>query len=226
MPTDRGEVSAAGVQKPPRLLEAAAVVLLIVNTALDGLRYARSVPSVAALVGVILAPTLFMLLLVGVVRLFKGARTRRGVAQLAVVTLSLVLTGKCGSMSREARSTISDDKLQALRIATVAKVVAEVGKTLPRRIDDETELFRVSSDGAVLVYSYRLLNMAGSEVDPETLTPALIQRVCGEPKTRDDILKQGIGFRYVYYDKNGAIVVTVPVSINDCRNLGAASGGR
>src|SRR5262245_51867248 len=120
MTAEHGAEPKADDEKHPWALEAVAVVLLIINTALAGLLQASSVKSLAELIGAMLGPALFTLLLIGLVRLFRGARTRRGAAQLAVVTLSLSGVGQCGSLSQEARPAVSDDKLQAQRTAAVA----------------------------------------------------------------------------------------------------------
>ena len=203
----------------PWLLELAAVALLLGNMALAGLVEAGSGRGIAGLVGAMFAPGLLTLLVVGVVRLLKGARTRKGTAQVAVITLSVMVFGQCGNLGRQPRRAVSEDELQVKRVAAVAEIAAETSKTLPKRVDADTELFAVTAEGATLVYSYRLVNADASDVEPAALAAAVVESACSKPATRDRFLKQGIGMRHVYHDRNGATVIAVPITANECARV-------
>jgi hypothetical protein len=105
------------------------------------------------------------------------------------------------------------------RVAAVAEIAAETSKTLPKRVDADTELFAVTAEGATLVYSYRLVNADASDVEPAALAAAVVESACSKPATRDRFLEQGIGMRHVYHDRNGALVIAVPITANECARV-------
>jgi hypothetical protein len=104
--------------------------------------------------------------------------------------------------------------------AYLEKMAAEVNKQLPKRIDPETEMTKVSGSEGMVEYSYTLVNRAASELNGASLAvtvqPQITKAACTMPETRDNFLKKGIVLRYSYVDRSGVPVATFDVSPADC----------
>jgi hypothetical protein len=72
----------------------------------------------------------------------------------------------------------------------------------------------------MLIYKYRLINVATGRLDYQKFTaaakPKLVQAACGSPETRDDFLSKGISLRYSYFDKDKNHIATIDVTPGDC----------
>jgi hypothetical protein len=94
-----------------------------------------------------------------------------------------------------------------------------VNKTLPKSLDNETELVETVGLEGVLVYRYRLVNRSADEVDAtvfrRSARPALVQTACGS-QARQTLLDRGVTLRYSYGDKAGREVVAIDVVGADC----------
>ena len=104
--------------------------------------------------------------------------------------------------------------------AYLNKGAAEVNKTLPKMIDEETELTRVSALEGVVVYNYRLVNATSTDVNPDAFAAVkaqLIKGACTTPQTHDKFLKQDITLRYSYVDKDKHPIASFDVTLADCR---------
>ena len=104
--------------------------------------------------------------------------------------------------------------------AHLSKVAAEVNKSLPVMIDQETELLGVGTGPAMLIYNYRLVTYSAAQLDPKRIAAGAKQRVtegaCNYPETRDDYLKNGVTLRYAYFDKDKQPITAVDVTPADC----------
>ena len=102
----------------------------------------------------------------------------------------------------------------------LARVAAEMNKTLPMMVDEDTELSSTIGVSGVLVYNYRLVNHSASDIDPAQFTAAIKPQVtnaaCSTPETRDGFLKKGVSLRYMYGDKERTHVATIDVAPRDC----------
>lgn len=94
-------------EKPSRLLEASAVALVLLNMLLYGLtvpRSARGGPELLGEVaGAMFAPAGMALLAIGIARLMKKGATRRSRAKIVLVTMTVALLGRCGSLTTDTR---------------------------------------------------------------------------------------------------------------------------
>ena len=108
--------------------------------------------------------------------------------------------------------------------AYLTGVAAVVNRTLPKRLDKETELVEAVGLEGVLVYRYRMANRSADQVDAngfgQRLRPALVQGVCAS-EARQTMLDRGVTLRFAYGDKDGREIVTIDIVGADC-----APGGR
>ena len=112
---------------------------------------------------------------------------------------------------------INEDPRSQTRLSRIA---AELNRSVPVMIDQETELLPVQSTEGVLIYNYRLVNYSVAQIDRDKFAvgakQGLRQRACNTAETRDDFLKKGVTLRYSYYDKDKQHIVTVDVTAADC----------
>ena len=100
------------------------------------------------------------------------------------------------------------------------KIAAEINRSVPVMIDQETELMPAAGAPGMLIYNYRLGNVSVAQVDHNKFATGakerLKQGVCNRPETRDDFLKKGVTLRYSYFDKDKQHIATVDVTPSDC----------
>ena len=105
--------------------------------------------------------------------------------------------------------------------AALARVADEVNKTLPRMLDQETEMSTTMALPGVFVYKYRLVNYSVEQLEPAKLVaklrPAVINTACTSPPTRDGFLKRGVAVRYTYEDRDRKYIAKIDVSAADCK---------
>jgi hypothetical protein len=103
--------------------------------------------------------------------------------------------------------------------AYLSSVASLVNKTLPKKLDAETELVETQGLEGVLVYRYRLVNRSAGEVDPSRLAlglrPSLVTAACTS-QTRQTLLDRGVTVRHSYRDKDGHDVVSIDIVAKDC----------
>lgn len=100
------------------------------------------------------------------------------------------------------------------------KVAAELNRSVPMMIDKETELLPATGAPAMLIYHYRLVGYAASQVDYKKFAAGakvkITQGACSRPETRDEFLKKGVTLRYSYFDKDKQHIATIDVTPADC----------
>jgi len=100
------------------------------------------------------------------------------------------------------------------------KVAAEINRSVPVMIDQETELLPAVGAPGMLIYNYRLVSYSVTQLDARKFAAGAKQRLtqgaCGTPETRDDFLKKGVTLRYSYYDKDKQHIATFDVTPADC----------
>jgi hypothetical protein len=102
----------------------------------------------------------------------------------------------------------------------LGKIAAEINRSVPVMIDQETELMPAAGAPGMLIYNYRLVSYSASQLDSHRFAAGAQQRiaqsVCSRPETRDDFLKKGVTLRYSYFDKDKQHIATVDVTPADC----------
>jgi hypothetical protein len=100
------------------------------------------------------------------------------------------------------------------------KIAAEINRSVPVMIDEETELLPASVGHAMLIYNYRLVKHSAAQLDHQKFAAGAKQKVtqgaCSRPETRDGFLKEGVTLRYSYFDKDKQHIATVDVTPADC----------
>ena len=79
----------------------------------------------------------------------------------------------------------------------LSKAASRLNEGLPMMVDDETELMNVAGFANIMVYNYRLVNLAAAEVpdNPEVVSawfrevfkPDTVRQVCSTPETRGGV---------------------------------------
>ena len=99
-------------------------------------------------------------------------------------------------------------------------IAAEINRSVPVMIDQETELMPVAAAPGMLIYNYRLVGYSVTKLDHQRFAAGAKQRVtqgaCERPETRDEFLKKGVTLRYSYFDKDKQHIATVDVTPADC----------
>ena len=102
----------------------------------------------------------------------------------------------------------------------LGKIAAEINRSGPVMIDQETELMPPEGGPGMLVYNYRLVSYSATQLDPNKFAAGAKERLkegaCNRPETRDDFLKKGVTLRYSYFDKDKQHIATVDVTPADC----------
>jgi len=102
----------------------------------------------------------------------------------------------------------------------LGKIAAEINRSIPVMIDQETELMPAVGAPGMLIYNYRLVNVLVAQVDHNKFAAGakerLKQSACNRPETRDNFLKKGVTLRYSYFDKDKQHIATVDVTPADC----------
>lgn len=102
----------------------------------------------------------------------------------------------------------------------LAKIAAEINRSVPMMIDKETELLPAVGAPGMLIYNYRLVSYSVKQLDHVKFAAGAKQRVsqgaCNRPETRDEFLKRGVTLRYSYFDKDQQHIATIDVTPADC----------
>gem|GEM_PF-599099 len=102
----------------------------------------------------------------------------------------------------------------------LGKIAAEINRSIPVMIDQETELMPAVGAPGMLIYNYRLVNVLAAQVDHNKFVAGAKERLkqgaCNRPETRDNFLKKGVTLRYSYFDKDKQHIATVDVTPADC----------
>ncbi|MBF0398614.1 MAG: hypothetical protein HQK78_17700 [Desulfobacterales bacterium] len=100
------------------------------------------------------------------------------------------------------------------------KVAGEINEALPQMVSKEIQLVRVVAQEyneieyvmKTLLYSINDLNINSIE---RTLKPQTKNSICSSPDTLE-MIKHGVTYTYVYYDKNNIYIGKFSVTPNDC----------
>jgi hypothetical protein len=103
--------------------------------------------------------------------------------------------------------------------AFLTRVAANINPLFPRKVDEATEITRVSALEGVFIYHYRFVNVAVAEVDAAVLAklrPTVTKSSCANAATLNNFIKKDITLRYFYSDKLGRALATFDVTRADC----------
>lgn len=199
-------------------LKAVAVVLFIVDAVLAALaQYATGPVLVPELIGAVLAPIIFTVLIVWIARRFNRATSPRAAAKVAIGTMALVGLGSCGGLltAMTATSTASAASGSDRAALAAKRSAAAVQDVLPKKVDSVTWLRSVTAVGDTIVYRYQLTNMNASELEQGTadaFRAQLVDRVCGNVSVRGRLLSQGVVVRYHYADSVNTAMTSFDVT--------------
>lgn len=104
--------------------------------------------------------------------------------------------------------------------ARLSRIAAEINRSVPVMVDQETELLPAVGAFGMLIYNYRLVSYSVTQVNVNKFAAGAKERVmqgaCEKPETRNDFLSKGVTLRYSYYDKDKHHIATFDVTPADC----------
>jgi hypothetical protein len=102
----------------------------------------------------------------------------------------------------------------------LTQVAAEINRSIPVMIDQETELLPAQAAEAMLIYNYRLVGYSAAQINPDKFAAGVREKVtqsaCNRAETSEGFLKKGVSLRYSYFDKDKIHIATVDVTPKDC----------
>lgn len=103
---------------------------------------------------------------------------------------------------------------------SVVTQIDEINRSLPKMVDDDTQLNKVSLDDNVVEYHYKLIRASIDDLNVVTFTSLIqtniIKGVCAEPYMIQ-LLANGYSLEYTYDDKDDKYVASITVNASDCR---------
>jgi hypothetical protein len=100
------------------------------------------------------------------------------------------------------------------------RMAAEINRSVPVMIDQETELMPAAGAPAMLIYNYRLVNYSVAQLDYDKFAAGAKERLrqgaCSRAETRDNYLRKGVTLRYSYFDRDKQHIATIDVTPADC----------
>jgi len=101
--------------------------------------------------------------------------------------------------------------------AKLERAAAALQSELPKRVDEETSLNRVTALEGELVYEYSLVNYSSTEVDEvllvDTMRPSLAAQYCEQMR---ELLDAGFIFTTRYSGADGILVTEIVINASDC----------
>ncbi len=141
---------------------------------------------------------------------------------LVIVVVSTVV-GLVGGvyLSRPVIAQWIDPRAHApLPLSTLQEGAREANAGCPKMIDSETELRSTTAAEGMFIYNYRLVSSLKEQLDvtafEAAVRPKIIAGVCAEPATRQGLLNHQVTMRYVYADKDGAVISSFDIGLKDC----------
>ena len=103
---------------------------------------------------------------------------------------------------------------------TLVKTANNMNKKLPLMVDKETEAVNVHVDKHDLIFRYKLINYDKSESDLDQMKYIIStdtkNALCSTPET-NKLLNQGVGEKFMYYDRNNIYLFMFYINKNDCK---------
>lgn len=158
----------------------------------------------------------------------------RGIIKGLLITLVIILALAFRGITQEIKSQLRTSRIkqeiesykESPSVATesssleseLSDVAEKTNKTLPKMIDEITELTRVTISGNNLVYDYRITDsetkFAQNDIELY-LKKDVTASVCENPSTKN-LLDMGCGFIFNYHDINNNFIGKVSVDSNNC----------
>ena len=88
---------------------------------------------------------------------------------------------------------------------TIVPMIADFNRSLPRKIDDITEVFRVDANDNVITYNLRVQSANISPNEYAVLVTNINQNACRDELMMQNIKSYGIKYVYRYFTESGSI---------------------
>ena len=128
------------------------------------------------------------------------------VATNVFIILLTVMAGTCWGLNKR-------------QLQEYQKVVSEMNKSLPMMTSKEIQLTRVYLQDSTVVYVLKSVLFDKRHIDPRDLEnnkkPASARGLCSAPDSLN-MIKQGLIYKYVFYDMYDTYVHEYTVSAKDC----------
>lgn len=139
------------------------------------------------------------------------------------VILLVVIVAVAGVMGKNIAKSLYHHYEQSNQTGELEQMLRETAKNinqqLPIMVDSETRLDTVLVQSKQMYYKYSLVKSSKDQIEKKEFDNAmknvLSRNHCDNQETRK-LLKLGIEYFYIYFDKNGALVSTINISQRDC----------
>ena len=141
-------------------------------------------------------------------------------AGIVVLLIAVVLIGSFAktvvkSKFKEREQGKTDRAVEEL-LEDTAK---NISRQLPIMVDPNTRLDMVICNGKQMHYKYTMINYSENKLDKEAFkneaTSTLSKNQCNNKKMVE-LLKMGVEYYYIYFDKNGNLITTIQISKKNC----------
>jgi hypothetical protein len=153
----------------------------------------------------------------------KGGRKMKsfgkilGIIGIIIVAAFASQIGKV--VGNNAANSYSSSKQDSELEGILLKTSKQINSQLPMMVDDETRLELTLVAGKNMSYKYTMINYKADEFSnnefSKELRKLLIRNQCSTENTKK-LLKYGIKYNYMYFDKDGVMITSENISKKDC----------
>jgi predicted RNA-binding Zn-ribbon protein involved in translation (DUF1610 family) len=112
-----------------------------------------------------------------------------------------------------------DQNARQQAIAKILKESLEINNKVPMMIDKSTRLDGVVIEAETITCKSTLINLtaenSGGDIFKNQINPFLADQYCNNKNTRK-ALELGIKYGHEYYGRDGALLYTATITLNDC----------
>lgn len=139
--------------------------------------------------------------------------------KVAAVIAILLVFASIKVFGKLAVKTYNQSKVEVTIEKTLLETSRQINAQLPTMVDKETRLDSTMCLGKQLHYKYTMINVSENDIDKEAfkneITSMLVKNQCNND-SMVKMLKLGVEYFYIYFDKNGSLIAAINISKNNC----------
>jgi hypothetical protein len=123
------------------------------------------------------------------------------------------------SQSRSESSSSGQGLSQESGSNPVLKEIDDLNKSLPKMVDEITELTKVTVEGHTIKYNYHIITVNSEDIDADkfnkNMRGSLEKKICSDPELKS-IFNEGVKVTFSYKDKKDQDITEVTITAADC----------
>lgn len=147
-------------------------------------------------------------------------KTLKIVVAIIVVIFSLAFAKGIGKVvGKSVATNYNQGKAEGAIEKTLLEISKQTNAQLPIMVDNETRLDTTVCLGKQLHYKYTMVNYSENAIDKAIFRNDITARLANYQCNNDNmvkLLKMGVEYYYIYFDKNGALIMTINISKENC----------